>query len=218
MNTVVTRRSLQLQTKEAKKSYHHGSLREAALATARSTVVQHGHEAVTMRGLAGQLDVTPGALYRHFNHRSALLGALANGVHEHLQCLLKAAIAEHEDPRAALRAGMRSFLEFADAHAALFRMTYDEELVNAPGAEEQLPALAKNYEMLTQLLARAVPDASPSQVRLRMIALWSLIFGYACVRTRRLLKPYMLQGLAAEQIEQTVLDAALGMVDPHATC
>lgn len=192
-----------------KNSYHHGNLRESALEVTREIVARNGHDAVTMRALAAQLDVTPGALYRHFSDRAELLGAVANHALEEMQRILSVAISDHVDPCAALRAAMSGFLTYTSKNVGLFKMIYDEAVLNAPAADEQMPALAEVYRELARLLKRAVPTASPKEIRLRMIALWSTLFGYATIRAHHHLKPYMVQSLTQASIEKTVLDAAL---------
>lgn len=46
------------------------------LTSATTLMRRHGVQAVTIRGLAESLDVTPMAIYRHFDNKEALLGAL----------------------------------------------------------------------------------------------------------------------------------------------
>lgn len=192
-------------------SYHHGNLRQAALDAARATVAQKGHDAIAMRELAQQLQVSPTALYRHFANRTALLIALANAVHEELQVLLRQAVARQEDPWEALRASLRLFLTFTEQNEGLFRMMYDDEVINAPDADTLLPGMAANYQLMHDLFRRVLPSASPSELRLRLISMWSTLYGYASLRSHGSLKSYMLKDLTRAKIEKAVLQTALGV-------
>lgn len=194
----------------SERSYHHGNLRDAALGIARTTVEQRGHDAVAMRELALQLQVSPAALYRHFSNRTALLCALADETHEALRLQLVDVIADHTDPWDSLEAACRAFLAFSDNHVRLFRMMYDDEVINAPDAEAQLPALAHTYRLMLQLFRQALPQAGIKELRLRLIAMWSALFGYASVRAQGMLKSYMMRGLSGREMERAVLAAALG--------
>ena len=190
--------------------YHHGSLRDALLQATREVVESRGHDAISMRDLAQGLGVTAAALYRHFANRAELMLAVANEGFAELDRLAQAEIVRHDKPWQALDALLRSYLDFTEQHTRLFLMMYDDEVINAPQAEALLPGLGQTYTTVSTLLARALPKADDKQVRLRMIGLWSTLFGYASVRAHGILKSYMLQSLTREEIEDEVRAAALG--------
>ena len=60
-----------------KADYHHGHLRRALIETAVKTIAQRGVDALSLRELAAQAGVSPGAPYHHFPNRSELLAAIA---------------------------------------------------------------------------------------------------------------------------------------------
>ena len=59
------------------RSYHHGNLRAALLDRAWEVVDSEGAEALSLRQLARDLDVSHGASGRHFRDKQALLDAVA---------------------------------------------------------------------------------------------------------------------------------------------
>ncbi|MEL0252821.1 MAG: TetR/AcrR family transcriptional regulator, partial [Novosphingobium sp.] len=61
----------------AKKPYHRENLRRDLLDAGREYVRQHGHHGLSIRTLAQQVGVSPGAPYHHFPDRRSLLLALA---------------------------------------------------------------------------------------------------------------------------------------------
>ena len=190
--------------------YHHGSLRESALEIARDIVITRGHDALAMRDLAQCIGVTPAALYRHFSNRGDLLMALAEEGHQFLLRDLQATFADASSPREGLEVAMFSFLAFCEHKPGLFRMMYDDEVIGASDAELRLPSLAKTYRLLFRQFQRALPEAKPRQVRLRMIAMWSTLFGFATIRAQRSLMSYMRGTLKPAVIERAVVAAALG--------
>lgn len=192
------------------RSYHHGNLREAALEAAHATVAAQGHDAVSMRELALQLGVAPSALYRHYGNRTALLLALANAMHETLGSDLAQVLQAHGDPWECLEMACVRFLDFAQANDRMFRMMYDDEVINAPDAEAHLPALRHNYDLMLGLVQQARPDLGRREARLHLIGLWSTLFGFASVRAHGALKSYMLQGVSAQAMQQSVVRAAIG--------
>ncbi|NDY91862.1 TetR/AcrR family transcriptional regulator [Ideonella livida] len=197
-------------TADAPRPYHHGQLRTAALEAARQVVRHQGHGAVAMRELAQGLGVAPSALYRHFAHRTALLLNLADAVHAELLAQLQALVQAEADPQRALRHAAHQFLAFAQAEPGLLRMVYDDGLMNAPDAQAALPALQATHALLLELTLRAWPQLGPAGARLRLIAYWSTLFGYAMVRSQHLLQPYMHAGLADADMAAAVVAAAMG--------
>lgn len=196
-----------------RRGYHHGSVPLAALAVTRELVVRLGHAAVTMRDVATALGVAPSALYRHFQDRVDLLLALADEVHAELLSGLRSLCESAPGPRAALESGGHHFLEFASAQPQLFLMMYDNAITGAPDAQQRLPALQGTYRLLSELAADGWPALGSLEVHERMIGFWSTLFGYASVRARGLLLPYMLEGLQDEDLARGVVRTALGAFD-----
>ncbi len=64
-----------LVTTSSRTSYHHGDLRNALARAAAELATTGGPDAVTIRGAARQVGVTPTAAYRHFANQSDLLEA-----------------------------------------------------------------------------------------------------------------------------------------------
>lgn len=188
-------------------SYHHGNLREAAIRNALQIVENIGHEAFAMRDVATSLGVTPMALYRHFKNRRALLEAVRMRGHALLYELHKQACPPEAHPREQLTNTFREFLKFSDAKPRLFLLLYDSELVRLDDAANS--AEARAYRSIRALLSEVLPHATDDELRLREIAMWSTVFGYATVRAYGLLKDYMVSGLTDDRIAQAVVQSAL---------
>jgi AcrR family transcriptional regulator len=193
-----------------KRPYHHGNLRDAALALALSIVDERGHESLSVRDIATEADVTPMALYRHFGNRSSLLAAVAGVAMEHLFKQHKKAIRGQTDPWDKLDRTMRAFIKYVDAHPNLFRLVYDPAIAAAPEFEDEYIWQRKSYESLLVIFAEALPNASARVLRLRQIAMWSTLFGYATIRATGTLRPYMVEDLSEAEIIASVVERALG--------
>src|SRR5258708_23616495 len=59
----------------ARRNYHHGNLRQALIDAALELVREGGGEAVSVREAARRAGVSPGAPFRHFPTRTALMTA-----------------------------------------------------------------------------------------------------------------------------------------------
>src|ERR1700730_9715948 len=87
------------------KPYHHGDLKRAFIDAALALVEEGGIEAVTVREAARGAGVSPGAPFRHFESRDALLTAVAEEAQRHFRGEIEAAQAEAPagDPLARFR-------------------------------------------------------------------------------------------------------------------
>src|ERR1700709_2099096 len=66
-----------VSTSGAKKSYHHGDLRDALIGAALEILEEGGLAALSLREAARRAGVSPMAPYRHFADKEALLAGVA---------------------------------------------------------------------------------------------------------------------------------------------
>jgi len=110
--------------------YHHGDLRNALVETGLRLVAERGAEGFSLREAAREVGVSPGAAYRHFADRSALLAAIAADGHGRLATALERA-AERAGPADGAGGAVRVFgaigeayVEFAHRHPSHFRVMF----------------------------------------------------------------------------------------------
>ena len=60
--------------------YHHGDLRDAVIQVARDLIANEGVSALGIRRVALRINVTPAALYRHFQSLEQLRGEVSGRV------------------------------------------------------------------------------------------------------------------------------------------
>jgi AcrR family transcriptional regulator len=77
----------------APKPYHHGDLRRVLLDAALQLVEEGGAEAVSVREAARRAGVSPGAPFRHFPSRDALMQAVAEEAQRRFRAEIEAALA-----------------------------------------------------------------------------------------------------------------------------
>jgi AcrR family transcriptional regulator len=110
-----------------------GLARKRILAEAGELFLAHGAEGVTMRGLAARMGVTPMALYRHFDNRGDLLGAIVEEGHTIFLGYLHRALTE-PTPEARLQAAGRHYLAFALDHPRSYAIMFMEHVPQAAEA------------------------------------------------------------------------------------
>ena len=180
VNTVYTEPSIKLHSIMAatKKAYHHGELRESLLEAAEALLEQDGPAGLSLRKVGRQLGVTPGAPYRHFDDKDALLAALATEAFRKLRAAMLANQEGAADGKERLRRAGVGYLQFASAHPELFRLMFGwmpardvPELCEAGDAAfAALEGILKGCDE-EGLLSRSVNEAG--------LLVWSAVHGAA---------------------------------------
>ena len=180
-------------------AYHHGALRPALIAAARSLLDEGGPDAVGLREAARRVGVSPTATYRHFQDKEALLAALAiEGFHE-----FGAALAAAERAPEPLSAMGAAYVDFALAKPGMFRLMFSPLLVARRDDEELRAASDAAFATLTRGVG-ARPDAPAGpQIPAAAIAAWSLVHGLS-----HLILDGVLPREAAAAFKQAILGPA----------
>ena len=124
-----------------RRAYHHGNLAESLLNAVDELATQFGLEAVTLRGCAKLVGVSPSSAFRHYADKRALLTAFATrALHqladENVGCEAPGA----SRGTGAFRAVGLAYIEFALDKPAFFRAMWREEAIYA--ADEAYVAAA----------------------------------------------------------------------------
>ncbi len=120
----------------SQRGYHHGDLRQALLDRAAEVIQSRGIEALTLRGLARDLNVSHGAPNRHFSCKADLLTAIATeGYAKLMRATLSAANNVGDDPWIRLNAMGQGFVHWALNNTAQFNTTMHPDLSLYESAE-----------------------------------------------------------------------------------
>jgi AcrR family transcriptional regulator len=107
------------------------------LDAARELFAEEGVAAVTMRRISDQLEYTPGALYRHFPDKAALLEALVMTDYAAFSAAF-AALAEIADPLERIRQAGRAYISFGLSHPHHYQLLF---MTRPPDAAPDTPAV-----------------------------------------------------------------------------
>ena len=141
-------------------AYHHGDLERALVDAALTAIADHGVERLTLRDLARRLGVSPGAPYRHFADKDALVRAVAAEVASRYQAELVRAMSEAPpDSLSQFRAAGIAAVRFAVQHPAHFRVAYMHGVDPADGRAAE--RAATNREALAAAQAAGEIAALP---------------------------------------------------------
>ncbi|MBU60048.1 MAG: TetR family transcriptional regulator [Alcanivorax sp.] len=163
-------------------TYHHGNLRPALVEEGLALLAEKGGDGFSLRELARRVGVTANASYRHFANKDALLLALAAEGFRRLRAAQEAAEAAADGPGRQLVAGGLSYLRFAHANPALFRLMFSGAAAAHRSGDNDDPELteasAAAFETLRQAVARTglAGDDDGHHAALRA---WAMVHGFS---------------------------------------
>lgn len=108
--------------------YHHGALREALLAAARTLVNEHGAENFSLADACRLAGVSTAAPYRHFRDKQHVLEEVTAQGFETLTARFHQAIRRHGSGTIAAIAAMgKAYVAFAREQPAVFRLMFGQQ-------------------------------------------------------------------------------------------
>lgn len=174
----------------SKARYHHGDLRNALLGAA-ATLAEQGPEAITIRGAAKLVGVTPTAAYRHFANHEELLKAVKEHAFHTLGQAMTARLEQVPpggDPvlgaLARLDALGRGYVGFARTEPGLFRTAFFRGGTGPP-----LPDVLEHLDSPFTMLAIALDDLvavgylAEESRPMAELAAWAAVHGVATLMT-----------------------------------
>lgn len=168
--------------------YHHGDLRAALIAEGLSQLEAGGEGALSLRGLAKAVGVSPNAPYRHFADKTALMGALAaEGFQRFADAIAAASVGS---AALALRAEGKAYLAFAQAHPALYRLMFSPYGYSLTSDTCQREA-GRAFGCLVETAQRAQTVGWKSRLPLvdAVLAYWAALHGWAGLTIDKLVPP-----------------------------
>jgi AcrR family transcriptional regulator len=167
----------------APKPYHHGDLRRVLIDAALKLAEEGGIEQISVREAARRAGVSPGAPFRHFESRDALLLAVAEEAQRRFRAEIETALAEApaDDPLERFRYFGLAYLRWAMRNPAHFEIISSGRYFDLNDAGE----LTRDNAELIALMERMLTDAA-SRGQLRtldlkdvQIAGRALVYGFA---------------------------------------
>jgi AcrR family transcriptional regulator len=167
----------------APKPYHHGDLRRGLIDAALKLAEQGGPEAVSVREAARRAGVSPGAPFRHFDSRAALMTAVAEEAQRRFRAEIEAALEEApaRDPLKRFRAFGIAYLRWAMKNPAHFEIISSGRHFDHDAAV----ALSQDNSELIALTERMLGEASAAgslravDLKAVQIAGRALVYGFA---------------------------------------
>lgn len=184
------------------RSYHHGNLRAALLDRAWDVVDTAGADALSLRQLARDLDVSHGASARHFRDKQALLDALAVLGFTRLNAALTDASTPPGRFPERLAAAGRAYVGFAVAHPAILRVMYSAK----HSADASVELTEASHQGMTGLVNLVAQGQAAGEVRAGSPAEHALVAFAAVHGVATLATDDLLSGVPWETAADAVID------------
>ena len=192
------------------RTYHHGDLRVALVAAARSILEKEGLNAMSLRGAARSSGVSQAAPYHHFADKDALLDAVAAQGFAELDSAMRARMAKAPDAMEKLVASGVAYVLFAVKNPALFRVMFGATMQDATAHVERLEAGGRAYGTLQEAVAGALVDCKPENLPVTFLSTWSLVHGLAMLLTEGGLDPAQYGAQNAEELAERMIGSTCG--------
>jgi AcrR family transcriptional regulator len=192
------------------KPYHHGDLRRALIEAGFRLVGEGGVEQLSVREAARRAGVSPGAPFRHFESREALLTAVAIEAQRRFRAEIDAALKQTPpgDPLARLRAFGIAYLRWAMRNPAHFEIISSGRLFDYDKSADLVRDNAEIIGMIEQTLKEAFAQG---QLRLSdlgrvQIAARALVYGFARMNIDGHFPRWGVAATEAESTAEAVVD------------
>ncbi|MHC8945085.1 TetR/AcrR family transcriptional regulator [Advenella incenata] len=149
-----------------RRSYHHGNLTEALIDASIKLIEKDGVEKLSMRQAAKLAGVSPGAPFRHFSSKTALLTAVAEQAMQRLSSAIAKELAnvDSESPLNRFHAIGLGYLNWALAHPTHFQIISSRTLIDFETSEylvKENKAIREHMVVLLQQ-AQRLNEISPA--------------------------------------------------------
>jgi len=187
MRTATKSRSARTSPRPARKPspkrYHHGDLRRVLIDAALQLTADGGVDAVSVREAARRAGVSPGAPFRHFASRDALMTAVAAEAQRRFRAEIEAALAlaPTGDPLTRFRCLGIAYLRWAMRNPAHFEIISSGRFFDHDKAAEVSRDNAELIGMTERTLAEAFAQGQLRSPDLRTVQLAgrALVYGFA---------------------------------------
>jgi AcrR family transcriptional regulator len=191
---------------DSRREKYRQELRTDILNAARELFVHEGYESFSMRKLAARIEYSPATIYQHFKSKDELFQCLVKESFARLGELQARAAAESDkDPVAALKRGLRTYVEFGLQHPNHYRFAF---LLESRVSGPYTPHAA--FESLEHKVRRCIEAKRfrTTDVDTAAQSLWAAVHG---VTSLLIVKPQFPWVAREKLIGQVIESAVLGL-------
>ena len=194
----------------SQKPYHHGDLRRALVDAALQLVGEGGPDAFSVREAARRAGVSPGAPFRHFKSREALMNAVAEEAQRRFRAEIEATLqqAPVDDPLRRFRHLGIAYVRWAMCNPTHFEIISSRRFFDH---EKSTPVSRDNRELI-DLTERTLAEAfakgqlCSSDLKQVQIAGRALVYGFARMNIDGHFPRWGVTEAEAERMAEAIID------------
>jgi AcrR family transcriptional regulator len=209
-----SRRSAAGAGKKDDQAYHHGNLRAAIVQATLDLVQEQGVNAVSVREVSKRLGVSPGAPFRHFPNKRALLTAVATEAMESFSAAIHQELDKATDasPAGAIRAIGHGYLRWALENRAQFAIISNREEIDFLGAPKLQPLSEGVMQLLNPPIQAIFSLCTAEELAATKLACRALVYGLARMATDGHLEEWNIPVEQQLRTADRVLDQFISMI------
>ncbi|HAE58865.1 MAG TPA: TetR family transcriptional regulator [Anaerolineae bacterium] len=187
----------------AKKTYHHGDLKNALIRAGVEILAEQGVGGLSLRQVALRAGVSHAAPYAHFADKQSLIAAIStDGFQRLYEKLADAANANRADPRQQLLETANAYLEFAADDPARFKVMFSGILEQEKDYPEFVEASQTNYELVVEIVqtCQAAGVLPPGPAERTAISIWATVHGLAALALERQIPHTLLEQVSMREL------------------
>ncbi|MGY2847947.1 MULTISPECIES: TetR/AcrR family transcriptional regulator [Bradyrhizobium] len=205
---------------QAARPYHHGDLRRVLIDAAMQLVGEGGPEAVSVREAARRAGVSPGAPFRHFPSRDALMNAVAEEAQRRFRAEIEAALAEAPpgDPLGRFHHLGIAYLRWAMKNPTHFEIISSRRFFDHDRSAAVSGDNAELIGMTERTLAEAFSAGQLGTRDLRQVQIAgrALVYGFARMHIDGHLPRWGVGDAEVEQMAADIVDLFIAGIASHA--
>jgi AcrR family transcriptional regulator len=196
--------------------YHHGNLRQALIDAAVRLAEEVGAENVSVREAAKRAGVSPGAPFRHFSNKTALMTAVAEQAMDHFRAAITEAVRNvaSDNPIERFAAIGVAYLRWAFQNPTQFQIISTRSVLDWDGSE----SLRRDNDAVRSLLEESMLEAQrrsllrSDNIADTQIAARALVYGLARMHIDGHFAQWARAGQTGKQTAQNVLKLFVSLV------
>jgi AcrR family transcriptional regulator len=182
-------------------------IRADICAAAARLYERDGYDAVTLRAIAAEMDRSQALPYRYFKNKEHIFAALRAMCFDRLTATIGAAMAEVDSPLLRLHAMARTFVRFAEASPAEYRLMFSLRQPNPAEFPELHAARMRGLDQLTAVYQSAIDDGLINgNAETGAHVVWAAMHGLLTLH----LAGQLTLGRSLDELVQPMLDSLFG--------
>lgn len=158
--------------------------RQEIIHNARRILVEQGMEGLSIRALADSIDYTPGALYKYFGSKEALVDAVRADCFERLNAFIAARVQSAGSAAEMLLAGGMAYIEYAGQQPQAYHLMFNVEPSRATSGAQRALAMRALLQIVQMGMASGefAPQGAYGAAAITYHC-WATVHGIASLHT-----------------------------------